>query len=247
MAIEVAASAPAAAPAAPNGKAVNGKGTTTTVPTTTYPNQRAVFPYVDPKRTEGDLAEAFKVLPFERNVLKLLAHAEGFFPPLSSLLGTVFRSTRELPTLEWQLVVLRTAALIGAHYVFEINSPVALVNGMPNAKRLLIAFGKVDDEEFFTVRDRLLLRYVEELVRTNTVTDSLQEELRAHFTTREIFEVIVIVGLYTIFGRVANVSRIDEDPEIPGLMDSLNTLTGQKDRGEKSKQQLEDQMFPRRN
>jgi hypothetical protein len=42
-------------------------------------------------------------------------------------------------------------------------------------------------------------------------------------------EVIVIVGLYTIFGRVSNVSRIDEDPEIPGLMDSLSTLTSQKE------------------
>ncbi|GIJ88156.1 hypothetical protein Asppvi_007073 [Aspergillus pseudoviridinutans] len=202
------------------------------LPTTTYPNQRAIFPYVDPKKVNPEMAQAFKVLPFERNVLKLLAHAEGFFPPISSLLTTVFRSTRELPTLEWQLVVLRTAALIGAHYVFEINTPVALVNGMPNAKRLLIAFGKVDDTEFFTVRDRILLRFVEELVRNNTASDATLEDLKANFSTREIFEVIVIVGLYSIFGRVANVSRIDDDPEIPGLMDSLVKLTGQKDRGE---------------
>ncbi|KAL7629879.1 hypothetical protein AAE478_001402 [Parahypoxylon ruwenzoriense] len=200
--------------------------------TTRYPNQRAVFPYIDPKKAPTELAEAFKVLPFERNVLKLLAHAEGFFPPIAQLLSTVFRITRELPTLEWQLVVLRTAALIGAHYVFEINTPVALVNGMPNAKRLLIAFGKVDDTEFFTVRDRILLRFVQELVQNNTASDGVLEELRANFSAREIMEVIVIVGLYTIFGRVANVSRIDEDPEIPGLMSSLSQLTGQKDRGE---------------
>ncbi|KAE8381363.1 AhpD-like protein [Aspergillus bertholletiae] len=213
----------------------NGKQATTvyaSLPTTTYANQRAVFPYVDPTQVNSGLAQAFKVLPFERNVLKLLAHAEGFFPSISSLLGTVFRSTRELPTLEWQLVVLRTAALIGAHYVFEINTPVALVNGMPNAKRLLIAFGKVDDTEYFSERDRILLRFVEELVRNNTASDGTLEALKAHFSIREIMEVIVIVGLYTIFGRVANVSRIDEDPEIPGLMDSLNSLTGQKDRGE---------------
>ena len=215
------------------GTSATGKvQTSAALPTTTYPNQRAAFPYVDPSNVNPELAEAFKVLPFERNVLKLLAHAEGFFPSISSLLGTVFRSTRELPTLEWQLVVLRTAALIGAHYVFEINTPVALVNGMPNAKRLLIAFGKVDDTEFFTLRDRVLLRFVEELVRNNNASDATLEDLKANFSTREIFEVIVIVGLYTIFGRVANVSRIDEDPEIPGLMDSLTSLTGQKDRGE---------------
>ncbi|EFQ99574.1 hypothetical protein MGYG_02586 [Nannizzia gypsea CBS 118893] len=202
----------------------NGSGYPS-LPTTTYPNQRAAFPYVDPSRVGTELAEAFKVLPFERNVLKLLAHADG-------LLGTVFRSTRELPTLEWQLVVLRTAALIGAHYVFEINTPVALVNGMPNAKRLLIAFGKVDNTEYFTTRDQILLRYVEELVRTKTVTDATLEDLKANFSTREVMEVIVIVGLYSIFGSVANVSRIDEDPEIPDLMESLTNLTGQKDRGE---------------
>jgi alkylhydroperoxidase family enzyme len=194
--------------------------------------QRAVFPYVDTKTCSAELAEALKVLPFERNVLKLLANAEGFFPPISTLLGTVFRKTRELPTLEWQLVVLRTAALIKAPYVFEINSPVALVNGMPNPKRLLIAFGEVDNTEWFTTRDRILLRFVKELIDNNTASDELLGELRAQFTPRETMEVIVIVGLYTIFGRVANVSRIDEDPEIPGLMDSLTTLTGQKDRGE---------------
>ncbi|KAI1405014.1 AhpD-like protein [Hypoxylon fuscum] len=200
--------------------------------TSRYPNQRAIFPYIDAKKAPTELSDAFKVLPFERNVLKLLAHAEGFFPPIAQLLSTIFRVTRELPTLEWQLVVLRTAALIGAHYVFEINTPVALVNGMPNAKRLLIAFGKVDDTEFFTVRDRILLRFVQELVLNNTASDSLLEELKANFSTREIIEVIVIVGLYTIFGRVANVSRIDEDPEIPNLLESLGQLTGQKDRGE---------------
>ncbi|CAI7570491.1 unnamed protein product [Penicillium glandicola] len=215
------------------GSSANGKSQAySALPTTTYPNQRAVFPYVDPSKVNPELAEAFKVLPFERNVLKQLAHAEGFFPSIADLLRTVFRSTRELPTLEWQLVVLRTAALIGAHYVFEINSPVALINGMPNAKRLLIAFGKTDDTEFFTVRDRILLRYVEELVRNNTATDATLDDLKANFTTREIFETIVIVGLYTIFGRVTNVSRIDDDPEIPGLEDLLVSVTGQKDRGD---------------
>jgi alkylhydroperoxidase family enzyme len=102
---------------------------------------------------------------------------------------------------------------------------------MPNAKRLLIAFGIVNDE-FYSVRDRVLMEYVEALVRTDTVSDPLLASLKTHFTTREIIEVIVIVGLYSIFGRVTNVSRIDDDPEIPGLMDSLTKLTGQKDRGE---------------
>lgn len=198
--------------------------------TNSLPNQRAVFSYVDPKRTTPALAEAFKVLPFERNVLKLVAHAEGLFPAISHLLSTVFAPTRELATLEWQLVVLRTAALIGAHYVFEINSPVALVNGMPNAKRLLIAFGKTTDKEFFSTRDQLLVAFVEELVHTNTASDALVSNLKENFTEGEIMEVIVIVGLYTIFGRVANVSRIDEDPEIPGLLDSLSSLTAQKEK-----------------
>jgi alkylhydroperoxidase family enzyme len=193
------------------------------------PNQRAVFSYVDPKNTTPELAEAFKVLPFERNVLKLVAHANGFFPAISHLLSTVFAPTRELATLEWQLVVLRTAALIGAHYVFEINTTVAIVNGMPNAKRLLIAFGKTDNPEFFSVRDQLLVTFVEELVRSNTASDAIVSKLKETFTEGEIMEVIVIVGLYTIFGRVANVSRIDEDPEIPGLLDSLSTLTSQKE------------------
>jgi alkylhydroperoxidase family enzyme len=197
--------------------------------TLSLPNQRAVFSYVDPKNTTPELAEAFKVLPFERNVLKLVAHAKGFFPAISHLLSTVFAPTRELATLEWQLVVLRTAALIGAHYVFEINTPVALVNGMPNAKRLLIAFGKTNDPEFFSTRDQLLAAFVEELVHSNTASDALLAKLKENFTEGEIMEVIVIVGLYTIFGRVSNVSRIDEDPEIPGLMESLSTLTSQKE------------------
>ncbi|KAL3421548.1 hypothetical protein PVAG01_07994 [Phlyctema vagabunda] len=194
------------------------------------PGQRAVFSYVDPKNTTPQLAEAFKVLPFERNVLKLVAHAQGFFPAISHLLSTVFAPTRELSTLEWQLVVLRTASLIGAHYVFEINTPVSLVNGMPNAKRLLIAFGKTTDPEYFSTRDQILSLYVEELVRTNTASEALIAQLKEHFTEGEIMEVVVIVGLYSIFGRVANVSRIDEDPEIPGLLDSLASFTAQKEK-----------------
>lgn len=88
------------------------------------------------------------MLPLERNVFKLLVNAEGFFLPISQLLDTVFRKTRELTTLEWQLVVIRTAARIEAHYVFEIDTAMVLINGMPNAKRLLNTFGEVDNTEF---------------------------------------------------------------------------------------------------
>jgi alkylhydroperoxidase family enzyme len=197
------------------------------VHTISYPHQRAAFPYVDVNKCTPEVVEAFKVLPFESNVLKLVAHAEGFFPAISQLLGAMFRSTRQLPTMEWQLVVLRTASLIRAHYVFEVNSRTALAMGMPNAKRLLIAFGSIDDAEFFTVRDRLLLQFVQELIETNNVSEGLLGELKAAFTTREIFEVIIIVGLYSMLGRVTIVGRIDTDPEIPGRLDAIKKLASE--------------------
>ena len=67
------------------------------------------------------------------------------------------------------------------------------------------------------------MEYVELLVKKSTVTDEFLGVLKKSFTAREIVEVIVIVGLYSIYSWVGNVGRVDFDPPVSD--DTLGGIT----------------------
>lgn len=181
-----------------------------------------LVPYANVDDLPPILRDRLNILPFRRNILMTIAHSHGLAPHLLSLIGACFDGTqRGLPTLDWQLIVLRTASVLKAKYEYDVNLPVAEVYDMPQEKIDSIA---CPGEEIYntsqgpwTDRDRILLRLVDEQLATYSNQEKTIREGVEILGTDMVVEVLIVIGIYGLLARLIKGLRIDDDPEIPDL------------------------------
>lgn len=193
------------------------------------PAQTCLVPYLDQATAPAAVTATLDSLPYRRNIFLLLGHSSGLFPPLMSVYGAIFNgATRTIPLLDWQLVVLRIAARLDAKYPWEVNEPVARLQGMSQAK--LDSMGaspeaiENDATGIWTERDRSIIKLVDEQLQSYSNDPETVKEARRHLSVEELVEVFIIMGLYTLIARITKGLHIDLDGEIPGLEEGLKRL-----------------------
>ena len=193
--------------------------------------QNCLVPYVDIDAVPAEVAAAITHLPYRRNIFYLLGHSHGSFPRLMSVYANFFDGTRRiLPLLDWQLVVLRISAALDAEYEWDVNAPVARINGMPEEKFEALkrsAGGGADalaKEPIFTERDRAILQLVDEQLATYTNTEETVQKAKKLLTVEELVEVYIVLGVYALIARITKGLRIDLDGEILVLEEHLNKV-----------------------
>lgn len=193
---------------------------------------QCLVPYLELSSAPPEVAAAITHLPYRRNIFHLLGHSHGSFPQLMGVYASFFDGARRiLPLLDWQLVVLRISAVLDAEYEWEVNAPVARVNGMPREKMDALkrsARGNkreaVEREGAFSVRDKAILRLVDEQLETYNNVEETVAAARAALSVEELVEVYVVLGVYVLIARITKALRIDLDGEIPGLEEHLKTV-----------------------
>ncbi|KAI1075117.1 AhpD-like protein [Whalleya microplaca] len=196
--------------------------------------QKCLVPYIELENAPPEVAAAITQLPYRRNIFHLLGHSHGSFPRLMDVYASFFDGNRRiLPLLEWQLLVLRISAVLDAEYEWDVNAPVARINGMPEAKPAALkqTAGKgpavVEVEPAFSVRDQVILGLVDEQLATYNNTDETVNKAKALLSVEELVEVYVVLGVYVLIARITKALRIDMDGEIPGLEEHLKgVVTG---------------------
>ncbi|KAK8018776.1 hypothetical protein PG991_007966 [Apiospora marii] len=193
--------------------------------------QTCLVPYLELLNAPPKVAAAIAHLPYHRNIFHLLGHSRGSFPSLMGVYGSFFDGKkRTLPLLEWQLVVLRISATLNAEYEWEVNAPVARLNGMPETKldalKRTVGGGPeaVAGEPLFSKRDRVILHLVDQQLATYNNDVPTVESAKKLLTTEELVEVYVVMGVYVLIARITKALRIDLEGEIPGLEDALKNV-----------------------
>ena len=74
----------------------------------------------------------------------------------------------------------------------------------------------------FDETDKLVLRYSQSLTRDNLVDDSLYGQLAARFSTEELVELCVTVGLSAMINRVHATFRTDVDDSTEAAVRGLS-------------------------
>ncbi|KAK0515061.1 hypothetical protein JMJ35_002440 [Cladonia borealis] len=180
-----------------------------------------LLPYVDSACAAPDVKAALQTLPFERNIFKLVANAKCFFPAFMKLLSCAWSDKRTIRSTDWQLIVLRTAALLDAPYEWAVNEPVAGIFGFDHEKLLCIREGDLSSPNVFTDRQRLLGNMVEQLVLQNKVSQDTMLRAKEVFGDEGVMEILLTQGIYALLAKIMQSAQIDHDPEIPGLEDQL--------------------------
>lgn len=152
---------------------------------------------------------------------QLLANAPAFFPTFMKLLTCAWSPNRSLRSTDWQLIVLRTAALHDAPYEWDVNEPVARVFNYTEEHFAAIRSGDLSSTELFTDRQRLINSIVTELYASNRVKPELVLQAKKVLGDEALMDLFFTQGIYAFLARTMNSCQIDFDAPIPGLVEQL--------------------------
>ena len=117
-----------------------------------------------------------------------------------------------------ELIILRTAQLMGGEYEVHQHVPAALACGYSQAHLDALASWQVSN--LFREKERALLGYIDQAVRSKgDVDDKTFEELGRFFNPREIVEVTMIAANYMGTALFTNALRVRIDE--PGVLAAI--------------------------
>ena len=179
---------------------------------TAAPRIAPIEPPYEPEIEEALLRWMPPGAPFEPLKLfrTLMVH-----PELASRMRPLGAALLGHPTVEpreREIVIHRATARAGAEYewgvhVIGFGRPL----GLTGEQLAATARGTADDPAW-SDRDRLLVRLVDELHDTATVSDELWSGLAREWSPPQLLELVVCAGWYRLISQVINTARIELEP-----------------------------------
>lgn len=170
----------------------------------------ARLPYVDPATAPAEVRDLLARLPVSLNVFRMMAHAETNFRPLVQL-GTAILGRQQLSSRLRELAILHVATLSRARYEWVQHVPIAEATGVTRAQVEAVERGD-PEAACFDATDRLVLRFVGEVVRDVRASDATFAALAAAFSPQEIVELVLAIGYYMLIARLLETTAVDLDP-----------------------------------
>lgn len=168
----------------------------------------ARIPYPEPSDLGERQREALDALP-PLNVFRMLSHAQSAFRPYLRFGGALLADL-ELGAVERELAILRTARLIDAEYEWIQHVAIGRAVGITDEQLVALDAGDLDHESF-SPRERAVLRFTTEVVRVPRPDDDVFAGLRENLPDRQIVELILVIGAYTMLGRMMTALDLDLD------------------------------------
>jgi alkylhydroperoxidase family enzyme len=162
--------------------------------------------------TNPELAELVAKLRAGRrgdliNVYRMLLHS----PPLAESWFEHSNAVRWKTELEGrlrELVIVRIAQVSGVDYIVRQHVPkLTEPEGITEADITALSHWRLSAN--FNERERAALALADVMTRDIEVPDSIYNEAARHFSTRQLVELIVLIGAYNMNIRVLTALRID--------------------------------------
>lgn len=146
-------------------------------------------------------AERGSILHLYQMLLHSPSVAEGWLNYL-----TAIRQKSQLPGDVRELVIMRVALLNHAPYEADQHAPIALQEGVSQAK--LDALPDWQDCPLFDARERAVLAYTDAMTRQVQVSDAVFAAVAAHFEPPRLVELTATVAAYNMVSRFLEALRI---------------------------------------
>lgn len=168
-----------------------------------------LLPYFDESHASPELRELLGRLPVKLNLFRMMAHAQTSIKPVMRL-GAAILSKQKLDPLARELVVMQAMALQHGEYEWVQHVPIAHEVGITAEQLAAIEAGRTD-APCFDARQQVLLRFTTEAVQRVGVTEEAMQLARQHFDPREIVEILLTVGFYSMMARLTESTRVELD------------------------------------
>jgi alkylhydroperoxidase family enzyme len=137
-------------------------------------------------------------------------HAPQFTRAASAMAFTI-RFDAKTPRQLRELIIMRTAQIVGSGY--EINQHIPLMKMCGFSEAQIAALPQWQASNLFDDRERATLGYVEQMAHGGDVDDPTFAALQKYFTTQEIVEITYTVGSYYANGLLTKALRIEVEKD----------------------------------
>jgi alkylhydroperoxidase family enzyme len=120
-----------------------------------------------------------------------------------------------LPARDRELIILRTAFRCHSRYEWGQHVLIARQFGLTDPEIQRVPQGPNAND--WSNTDRLLLRCVDELHDTGTISDELWDDLATHYDDAQLIEVPMLAGHYHMIAFAANALQVEPDEGLPDL------------------------------
>lgn len=144
------------------------------------------------------------------NIFRTLAHHPELFRRWS-VFGHHVLGKSTLPAREREIAILRVGHLRNSGYEWTQHVRIALESGLSEDEIRRIRIGP--DDAVWSPAERALLRATDELVDDAFVSDETWTSVRAHFDTRQAFDLIFAVGQYNLVSMALNTLGVQVEEE----------------------------------
>jgi alkylhydroperoxidase family enzyme len=143
------------------------------------------------------------------NDFKTLARHPGLLKSVMPFAAYI-ASGSELPPRDRELLILRTAWLCRADYVWAQHAPIAEPYGIGRPERRRIAKGPIGWDAF----DRTLIRAADELHDSSFITDQTWNALAARYDRRQTLDALFTISGFTMLAGAMNTLGVQPDEHL---------------------------------
>lgn len=144
------------------------------------------------------------------NIIKVLAHYPRAVLPYLEMNKVLFDLKFSMRIRE--IAVLRLSHLSNSEYEWFQHVEIGKRAGLTDADIEAIKAGKPADD--WEEIDGLVMKAVDELETSNTISDALWEKLTSHFDRDQMFELLFVIGAYKMTAWILNAMKIPVEGSI---------------------------------
>jgi 4-carboxymuconolactone decarboxylase len=140
------------------------------------------------------------------NVFRMMAHGEGLLAAFARFGNHLLYKTELDPVLR-EIAILRVGVLSGAAYEVFQHERIGREVGMSD--ELIAAVRAGPDDPAFDDRQRLVMRFTDDVVRNVRAGDETFAPLLEQLAVRELQELVVTIGFYMAVSRFLETFGVD--------------------------------------
>jgi 4-carboxymuconolactone decarboxylase len=168
----------------------------------------ARLPYPGPSYVSGVMHQ-FPERLYHMNIARMLSYASTAVSPYYAFSAALLDQLELEPKLR-ELAILRVTHRIEAQYAWIQHVALAKAVGVSDEQICSLQQGRGEGDHF-TRKEQLMLTFVNEVMQTPRVSDTTFEQMRRLFSSRELVELLLVVGCYWTVGRVMTTLDIEPD------------------------------------
>ncbi len=167
----------------------------------------ARIPYPDPKSLPDSDREFLENLP-QLNISRMLAGSPSMFKPLMRLFNA-YLNDGVLDVELREIIILRVGNLRNSTYELDNHRRAARIIGM--SQECIDALEPGNDLAVFTDEERLVIKFVDEVLRDGGASKATFEAVAEFMNTAELLELTVVIGVYTMVSQICATFEIETE------------------------------------